>query len=194
MCMEIRGEWKVLSLSLPTVSGEARYLTEPEAHNKTKWYNRWSQAPDSPTSSLLLPLLPQHWDYNVCPAFTWLLRIWTQSGPYISTAGALRGQLSPESETPFSKASAFSCDTRTELRVACGTDKALPLCFLSSQGTVSLHACFQGALPLSEQRRTRKSSSKGSCPTWRTLPSQSSLRDDLKLQIYTNENVLKLKK
>lgn len=107
----------------------------------------------------------------------------------------LYGQLSPESETPFSKTSAFSCDTRTELRVARRTDKALPLCCLSSQGTVSVHACFQGALPLSEQRRTRKSSSKGSCQRRRTLPSQflSSLRDDLKPQIYTNENVLKLK-
>lgn len=108
----------------------------------------------------------------------------------------LYGQLSPGSETPFSKASVFSCDTRTELRVAYRIGKALQLCCMSSQGAVSLHACFHCILPPSEQRRTRNSSSRGSCLRRSILPSQflSSLRDDLKLQIYTSENFLKLKK
>lgn len=48
----------------------------------------------SPGSCLPLPLLPQHWNYNVCPASTCLLRIPTQSGPYVSTADALRAAIS----------------------------------------------------------------------------------------------------
>lgn len=88
------GDQRWMEGTFPITPYRVEWDTEPEAHNKTKWYNQWSQDPDSPTSSLPLPLLPQHWGYNVCPAFTWLLRIRTQSGPYVSTAGALRAAIS----------------------------------------------------------------------------------------------------
>lgn len=162
--------WRPEVNTFPITPYRVGWDTEPEAHNKTKWYNQWSQDPDSPTSCL---------STGVTMSAQLLLGCWGSELSQVLTfpQQVLYGQLSPESETPFSKASSFSRDTRTELRVTCRIDKALPLCCLSSQGTVSLHACFQSALPPSEQRRARKSSSEGSCPRRRILPSVSVLSE-----------------
>lgn len=118
------------------------------------------------------PPMPQHEDFNACPAFICLLGIQTQvitlpqQGCY--------WQLSPESETPVSETLTSHVTPRIELRVERGLDKPLPRIVSLARAPSPFMPAFKGmgsTLPPPAQRRTRNSSSKGSCPRHSILPS-----------------------
>lgn len=95
------------------------------------------------TIGLQRPLFPpQPWSSNACPALIWMLGI--QSQVLMLTQWTVDRQLAPKSEGHFSNASAFWCDTRNRTQGPMQARQPLPLCRISSQYIVSLHAPFQG--------------------------------------------------